>query len=267
MRVLNQLVGSVRRVRRGSLGWTAAALSGIAITAGVTWGASQLFAQPIGLASMPLSVVSSLAPAKTPAAARPAPPVITFMTPQPQTSSRVAHRRNHRRTVTHSTVTVTLTQSALTATSPPPKLTGPAVTTTKSGVTDVGHGSQPHAPTNVVAHKHPKPSPPANPKAPVVTQTTTTVTVAPAAPATPGASNSASSPAAPAGTQTTTTASNTQTTNAQQGGSTGGSDDYGGGDGSDNEGGGDGHEHGGTTTTNTTTTGGSTSGGGGGRDD
>jgi len=110
--VLNQLAGSVRGVKRGSLGWTAAALSGIAITAGVTWGASQLFAQPIGLASVPLSVVSRLAPATTPAAARPAPPVITFMTPQPQTSTPPRPANPKAPIVTQTTTTVTVAPAA-----------------------------------------------------------------------------------------------------------------------------------------------------------
>jgi len=49
-------------MKRGTVLWTLAALLGIGLTAGVTWGASLLFNQPIGLASQPASVIDTLAP-------------------------------------------------------------------------------------------------------------------------------------------------------------------------------------------------------------
>lgn len=150
-------------MRRGSLGWTAAALSGIAITAGVTWGASQLLAQPIGLASVPLSVVSSLAPAQAPPAAKPTVPVIAFVTPQPETSAAATHRRPHHTPAAHSTVTVTRTAPA--ATSPPAE---PTVTPAQPRVPDVGQGSPAHAPSRAATDKPP------NPRRSASTQTTTT---------------------------------------------------------------------------------------------
>jgi hypothetical protein len=59
---LNRSAGNFVKMKRGTVLWTLAALLGIGLTAGVTWGASLLFSQPIGLASQPASVIDTLAP-------------------------------------------------------------------------------------------------------------------------------------------------------------------------------------------------------------
>jgi hypothetical protein len=60
---LNPPPASVTRVTRRGIFWAMAALVGIVVAAALTWSASQLAGQRIGLASEPLSVTNGLAPA------------------------------------------------------------------------------------------------------------------------------------------------------------------------------------------------------------
>jgi hypothetical protein len=109
--------------------WTFAALLGIGLTAGVTWAASLLFSQPIGLASEPASAVETLAPRTTAATSR---------TTDTETSSHVA---THTTTTVTKTVAPAITQtvtatSTEVATSPAPVLTQ-TVTASHTTVTPV----------------------------------------------------------------------------------------------------------------------------------
>jgi hypothetical protein len=55
-------------MRRATVFWTALAVAGVLLVAGVTYAASQLSTQTIGLSSEPLSAGSKLAPRTTPTA-------------------------------------------------------------------------------------------------------------------------------------------------------------------------------------------------------
>ena len=63
-------------MRRATVLWTALAVAGVLLVAGVTYAASQLSTQTIGLSSEPLSAGSELAPRATPTAT-PVPPAAT----------------------------------------------------------------------------------------------------------------------------------------------------------------------------------------------
>ena len=72
-----------------TLAWVTAGILGIALTAAITWEASRLASQRIGLASQPLSVTRQLAP--------PASPRIN-KAPEPQVDKRTVARRHPRET-------------------------------------------------------------------------------------------------------------------------------------------------------------------------
>lgn len=110
---------------RGSrrAGVIALALVGLALTAGITYAASTVVSQPIGLTSEPATVGDSLAPGA---------PITTSTT----TSTAPA--------TTTVTTTVTTPPTTTTATTPPPTATAttPATTTTSGG--DDHHGDDDH---------------------------------------------------------------------------------------------------------------------------
>ncbi len=59
-------------VSRRAILWGLAAVTGIALTAGVAWSASRIAGEHVGLSGEPLSVARGLAPASTPSGRRPA---------------------------------------------------------------------------------------------------------------------------------------------------------------------------------------------------
>jgi uncharacterized membrane protein YgcG len=93
LRWLNQSAASLPEVKRGTVLWALAALLGLVLTAAVTWAASQLASQHIGLSSEPLSVANGLAPRTTPTRApttptrAPTTPMRTSTTPTRRSTS------------------------------------------------------------------------------------------------------------------------------------------------------------------------------------
>src|SRR3954468_20961201 len=102
---------------RTTLLWTLAAIAGVVLVAGVTYAASGLSTQTIGLSSEPLSAGESLAPQATPSAAT------------PQRKAAAPKKRKTRRTA----------RAAPTATPTPP----PPVITAAPTVDDHGSGIEP----------------------------------------------------------------------------------------------------------------------------
>jgi hypothetical protein len=77
-------------MRRGTLLWTALAVCGVLLVAGVTLAASTLSTQTIGLSSEPPSAGDELSPSPTatPQAARRTPPARRERRPRPRTTDR-----------------------------------------------------------------------------------------------------------------------------------------------------------------------------------
>jgi hypothetical protein len=128
---------------RKSLLWLLAALSGIALTAGITWAASQLASQRIGLSSEPLSASGQLAPgyvATRPSARSPSVPRATYA---PQHVRTAAPRANPLSSAAPQSVAVapppaTSVQAPPGAAAPPipsprPLPTAPAASGSRSG--------------------------------------------------------------------------------------------------------------------------------------
>ncbi len=130
-------------MKRGTVLWTLAALLGIGLTAGVTWGASLLFSQPIGLASQPASVIDTLAPrtnttASTSSASTTKKPTPAVNSTHTTTTVTKTVAPVVTRVTTTSTVTTASSAPVVTHTVTAPRATGaPAATQT----TTTGHAT------------------------------------------------------------------------------------------------------------------------------